>query len=930
MRINDDQNAASPSASASVAPRGRISVSARAELGFKDWSTWVLLINGALLALYFACLAYRGGGKSGAAVADNLLSAISSMALELQLVLALVAWRASASAALSLRGKLGWRFFALACFVYWAGNVYYFYNAVILGVPAFPSLADAGYLAFYPLALAALICFSEKLESKADRAQFWLDVTTVVIGIGTLIWYFLLYPLAQVHYNSTLELLLTLGYPVGDTLLLSGITVLLLRQQRAQFARKPLAWLVAGMAVHFIADTDFAYQSLQGTFEVGGYNGALYDAAYLLMLVGAHLQYRAGGLETAGRPAGTFTVLPYVAVTVAYGLLLFVSREHWNTLLGGVIVAAVTLTALVIARQLLAGRENARLRGVQAARATDARFSSMVRHSSDVISLLGPDHTIRFISPSAERVFGYLPDRLTHTSLLALLHPEDRAHAENFLGDALTRKENAPASAEWRLLHGDGRWRDIETIATNLTHDSAVGGLVLNSRDVTERKLLEAQLTKLAFHDPLTQLANRTLFKNRVEHALLRTSRNGHKITVLFLDLDNFKTVNDSIGHAEGDTLLKETAGRLLHCSRPQDTVARLGGDEFAILVEDPLDDAALARLAERIAAAFFKPVVLGGREVIVTTSIGIAQGSSDSADALLRNADVAMYTVKNRGKRGYAVFEPGMHAAVMERVDLDADFSRALERGEFRLLYQPIVELGSGNLAGVEALVRWHHPQRGVVPPSIFIPLAEEDSELIVPLGRWILREACRQGKVWQDLGLLKPPMHIAVNISVRQLQYSRLVLDVAAALVDFQLDPHSLVLEITESALMQRTDLMLRTLQELKGFGVRLAIDDFGMGYSSLSYLHRFPVDILKIDKSFIDRIGEESAAPGLTSAIIALGATLGMETVAEGVEHASQAEELLHLKCRFAQGYYFSRPISAEEVEEKWLGKAVAEKT
>jgi EAL domain-containing protein (putative c-di-GMP-specific phosphodiesterase class I) len=319
-------------------------------------------------------------------------------------------------------------------------------------------------------------------------------------------------------------------------------------------------------------------------------------------------------------------------------------------------------------------------------------------------------------------------------------------------------------------------------------------------------------------------------------------------------------------------------------------------------------------------------PITLGGREVTVTTSIGIAQGSGTDVDALLRNADVAMYTVKHRGKRGYAVFEPRMHAAVMERVDLEADFSKALARGQFKLVYQPILELETGRLAGVEALVRWHHPERGVVPPSVFIPLAEEDSQRIVPLGRWILREACRQAKIWHDLAPLHAPFHIAVNISVRQLQYSNLVQDVAIALADFQLDAGALVLEITESALMQRTDLMLRTLQELKTLGVRLAIDDFGMGYSSLSYLHRFPVDILKIDKSFIDRLGEESAGAGLTSAIIALGATLRMETVAEGVEHASQAVELKRLNCRFAQGYYFSRPITPEQVETDWIEKNV----
>ncbi len=927
MSVDHDQNVVKGASLAGVPSGDRPAASAWTSFGLNDWSSWALLFNGVLLALYLLCLPYRGAQIT---LIDHMAEVLSALALELQLVLAIVAWRAAAVPALSRRAKQGWRFFALACLVYWIGNLFFYYYSVIAKVSAFPSFADACYLAFYPLALTGLLCFTEKIHGKHERIQFWLDAATVTLGIGSLVWYFLIYPLAQVQYNSTLELLLSLGYPVGDTLLIFGVTVLLLRHRSDQFG-KPLAWLVAGMSVHFIADTSFAYQTLQGTYVVNGINGGLYNAAYFLMLVGAHLQYRIAyrGTNTPERGDLTrrgFNLLPYLAVALAYGLLLFVSRPQWGTRLGELIATAVTLTALVIARQLLSVRENVRLRGEQAARETEARFSSMVRHSSDVISLLGPDNTIRFVSRSAERVYGYMPETLRSTSLLALIHPEDRPRAEAFLKAALSRRESTTAAIEWRLLHSDGRWRDIETIATNLTEDRAVGGLVLNSRDVTDRKRLEEQLTQLAFHDPLTQLANRTLFRDRVEHALLRTSRNEQQVTVLFLDLDNFKTVNDSIGHAEGDTLLKETAARLLRCSRQHDTVARLGGDEFAILVEDPLDADGLAKLAERIAASFQLPIALGGREVTVTMSIGIAQGSGTDVDALLRNADVAMYTVKHRGKRGYAIFEPRMHAAVMERVHLEADFSKALERGQFRLVYQPILELETGRLAGVEALVRWHHPERGIVPPSVFIPLAEEDSERIVPLGKWILREACRQAKVWHDLALLDAPFHIAVNISVRQLQYSNLVEDVTIALTDFQLDARALVLEITESALMQRTDLMLRTLQELKTLGVRLAIDDFGMGYSSLSYLHRFPVDILKIDKSFIDRLGEESAGAGLTSAIIALGATLRMETVAEGVEHASQAVELKRLNCRFAQGYYFSRPITPEQVEAEWIGKSV----
>lgn len=889
-----------------------------------DWSSWALLVNGALLVLYLALVPFRPAPGYGLIPVDQLTDLLLALALELQLVLALVAWRASTAPGISRRSRLGWRFFALACLAYWLGNLWYAYLEIVLQTPPFPSLADAGYLAFYPLAFAGLLCFTESSDSRRDRAQFWLDAITVAVGIATVVWYFLVQPLADVRFNNTLERLLTAAYPVGDALLLFGVTVLLLRYRHGRSGR-PLAWLVAGLLMHFVADTSFAYQTLQGTYLTSGVTGGLYNTAYFLMLVGAHLEYRTPIREAQGRidpHTHRFRHLAYVAIAVAYALLLYVSRDQWHTPLGGLIIAAIALTALVVARQVLSSQENARLRGEQAARETEARFSTMVRHSSDVISLLGPELAIRFVSPAAERVYGHAPDSLLDTSLLELIHPDDRSRAQRFLMDVLTHATGTTSTAEWRLRHSDGRWREIETIATNLVDDPAVGGVVLNSRDVTERRQLEERLRQMAFHDPLTRLANRTLLRDRVQHALQRTSRNRESVTLLFLDLDNFKAVNDSIGHAQGDVLLKETAARLLECSRQQDTVARLGGDEFAILIEDPLSTDGVIKLAERIAAALARPIALSGREMAISASIGIAQGSGNDVDALLRNADVAMYTVKNNGKRGFALFEPGMHAAVVERVDLEADFSKALERKEFRLLYQPIVDLETDSFAGVEALLRWHHPVRGVVPPSTFIPLAEEDSGLIVPLGRWVLREACRQGRVWQDLLPPGARLHIAINISVKQLQHSNLVQDVADALAECGLNPGYLVLEITESTLMQRTDLMLRTLSDLRASGVRMAIDDFGMGYSSLSYLHRFPVDILKIDKSFIDHLGQGAEGGGLTPAIIALADSMRLQTVAEGVEHASQAAELLRLGCRLAQGYHFSMPIRAEEIDAKWL--------
>lgn len=426
----------------------------------------------------------------------------------------------------------------------------------------------------------------------------------------------------------------------------------------------------------------------------------------------------------------------------------------------------------------------------------------------------------------------------------------------------------------------------------------------------------------------MPRLPNRILFHNRVEHALLRAAGQSRPITVLILDLDDFKTVNDSPGHAEGDALLMAAAERLQGCTRPFDTVARLGGDEFAFLIEDQSPENAPIQLANRIGAALATPIPLGDREVLVTASIGIAQtdaSGSGSVEALLRNADVAMYAAKGQGKCGHAVYTPNMHAAALERINLERDLRKAVERQGFVLLYQPVVHLPSGAFAGVEALVRWRHPSRGLILPGDFIPLAEEHVELIVPLGQWVLREACRQARVWQDLCADNSCLHMAVNISPRQLQASNLGNDVACALAESGLRPQGLVLEITEGALMQSTDLALRQLNHLKAQGVRLAIDDFGTGYSSLSYLHRFPVDILKIDKCFIELLGEVGEGIGLARAIIALGNSLGLDTIAEGVEQAKQAQELERLGCRLAQGYHFSRPVQAGVIEKQWLRPA-----
>jgi diguanylate cyclase (GGDEF)-like protein len=455
----------------------------------------------------------------------------------------------------------------------------------------------------------------------------------------------------------------------------------------------------------------------------------------------------------------------------------------------------------------------------------------------------------------------------------------------------------------------------MEALSANLVDEPAVGGIVITARDVTERAALEAQLAHQAFHDPLTGLANRALFRDRVSHALALAQRRGHPITVLFLDLDDFKMVNDSLGHAEGDRLLIAAAERFLSCARSTDTVARLGGDEFAILIEGA---EGREGLLERLTAAMVHSFSLSGNQVRVTASIGVAAAvGGESADDLLRNADVAMYEAKRHGKGRSATYESRMYADIRERLDLEAALRGALERRELVLHYQPIVQLRSGAIYGVEALLRWEHPQYGRLLPQHFVPLAEETG-LIVQLGAWVLEEACRQLQAW-NRAHPEAVLAVSVNISGRQLQGAGLADALRRALASSGVDPAKVVLEITESVLMQETDSVLDRLRQLKALGVRLAIDDFGTGYSSLSYLQRFPIDILKIAKPFVEEVGKGADRSALARAIIGLGDTLRLDTIAEGIEMAEQRAALLQLGCTLGQGHYFWPALPAAAVEE-----------
>ncbi len=881
------------------------------------------LVGAAVLLLGF-CFVTRLGGSHTVRTLSNVALFCAAFAASIGCVLR--------SRRVTGRVRLSWVLLGAATASWGVGQLLWFWFESVMGdaVP-FPSLADVGYLGMPVFTVAGLLVLGTDAQSAANRARGVLDGAMIATSLLLISWTLVLGPTIAAGADNLFALTISLSYPVSDVVMVTIVMYVLAGRRQRYADNVPLILVGCGLATFALSDSGFTYLTLTDAYNSGSPTDLGWFTGFLLILLAALRPERTVSHRSAvARRVRSFGLLmPYIAVVAAVITTVLdklQGRGHGGT--SFISWDRSVLILLMVGRQVLTMLENRTLtRGLEARvaertqelKTSEQRFRALVLHSSDVVSVVDTDSVVQYQSESIERVFGHHAHRLVDAPLTSIFEPEAATALLEALKAASLRSRGS-AVIELPLVRADGRICQAEIAVTNLLEDPAVGALVLNMRDVTERRELENQLIHEAFHDTLTGLANRALFTDRVGQALQRRADSEFRIAVLFLDLDGFKETNDSQGHAAGDAMLMEVASRLMDAVRAEDTVARLGGDEFAVLIRCLHDDEEnnARAVAERIRTALSTPFAIDNQPAVIRASIGIAYADSGADDAgqLLRNADLAMYRAKAAGEGGFVLYNPTMHAALVDRLQVATDLRTGLEQGHFELYYQPEVDMNGGDIIGFEALIRWHHPIRGLVPPDQFIPLAESTG-LIRPLGQWVLEQACRQAAIWSQA--MDRQIGMAVNVSSHQLGQSDFLAVVANALSSTGIAPGQLCLEMTESVLMNDTEDVLRLLNQLKDLGIRLAIDDFGTGYSSLSYLHRFPFDTLKIDRSFVERVTSPSGEATLARTIVQLGHGLGVTTVAEGLENRAQYDALRRIGCNIGQGFLISKPVPAEQATE-----------
>ena len=836
------------------------------------------------------------------------------------MVICVVLWPSLVDPALSRRRRLAWRLIFAALALDIVASIGWGYSALTENV-TFGSWPDVLYIFYYPLARWAFVLLYLDLGGRVNTPRALIDFTTVAIGFGSLLWFTALAPVASLSGAELLEHWSVVGYGIGDAIAM--IAAAMLAMQITDWRdERPIVWLLIAMVVTLVADLLWINAELRGTYVIGGPSDIAYFVFYICMFAAVRYQLgqRQPGSSTSGLQGDLRGSLPIVALMVGT-IALLDDRLNLATgqspLLVWVLVAA---TLLVVAGQAFATREVVGLHREVATRRFDERLTELVRRSSDMIAICDADGVIRYASPSSEQLLGVAPGELAGQRLDDVLGPE-AAHVREVF-DQVIRADHSEQVTNFSIPQAEGEKRSFKMVIANLCHVESIRGVTLNIRDISDATRLHDQLRTLAFHDSLTLLANRSLFADRVHQAIRRVS-DGMTPAVLFIDLDNFKTVNDSLGHSAGDALLRSFAHRLVQCTRAGDTVARLGGDEFAVLIDHaPNVDAAMA-VARQVLDTCKQPFDIDGRPVRVGCSVGVAIADRVSnVERLLRNADAAMYSAKSRGKGHAEIFQPEMLRAARRRMRIENELAdrhrQPAARGALPADRGSAVAPSRGH-RGVDALAPsdagsrdaggFHPARRGDRPDR-----SDDAVDAESGMRRCRALAARYHPRRW---------LRISVNVSSRYLNHGNIVEDVRNCLVNHGLDPACLVLEVTESLLLENSSRLERVFRELKSLGVRLALDDFGTGYSSLAYLHRFPIDILKIDRSFVERLEGEGDAGGgvdavaLARAILSLADALGLDTVAEGIEHDSQRDTLLNLGCKTGQGYSFGKAMPVDEI-------------
>lgn len=903
---------------------------------------------------------------------------ISDLTLPAFTLLATVALMHAAHRSLTRdrRTHKAWGFMAVALLFWLLGEVTWSILELGMQQEPFPSLADAFYLSYYVLFSTGMLVMPFKPFTRTEWLKSALDLSMVFLASGILFWNFLIGPTAlQVGGESRSVILFSLAYPVTALVFLSSL--LILASRKIELGQKPLLFLILGATLAVLTDVIYGYQSIRGAYMSGGTLDVGWLAALLCIALGGFIY--ASPVQPVNdqrvKPKPKITAwrwasfLPYLFLIPTYGLLVWGHYADLPMQFSLLASALGVIMALVVVRQIIALLENQNLnvklrdelgereraertlrsvnvelqqtnsvlrqeiierqKAETALRVSEERYALAARGANDGLWDWNLKTDAVYYSDRWHAMIGYEDGDIGSSpgTWFSRVHPDDIRHLELEISNHLDGVSDL-VHIQYRMMHRDGSYRWMLSRGLVLRDQNGKPHRIAGSQtDITDQKRAEEQLLQNAFFDALTGLPNRALFLDRLNQAIQRAREESEgfesrQFAVLFMDFDHFKLVNDSLGHPVGDKLLIEAARRLGGCVRATDTVARLGGDEFVVLLGHIEGMADILRIVDSVQNALRLPFMLGSEEVFTSVSIGIVMSQSDYLDAgdMLRDADIALYRAKATGRARYVLFEPSMQIQAAERLRMETDIRRALERQELRVHYQPIISLSSSDIIAFEALVRWQHPKLGLIHPDEFLPIAEE-AGLITAIDKWVLREACEQLYAWQEQfpALSSILISVSVNLSSRHFMQPDLIESVRQVLHETGLEPRNLRLEISESAIMGDSKAAIHVLGLLRELGVQVQIDDFGTGYSSLSYLQQFPIHHIKIDRSFIERIGRDHNSAHIVKTIVRLAHDLGMNTTAEGVETKDQLESLKQLACEYGQGYYISHPLNAQSMHD-----------